>query len=582
MVCRFTDSPQKGKTLHEWKPQTPGPTEISNRPRRESNDDSPTLTKTAAGQFIAAVFSNPRAHVITKPTRNGYSWQSEFKTWSLTSIAGAIYNLALIVGIRPEGLLRLLVIDIDRKLGRISPYWHPAGLSRQLLDLERHARAAGCGFTLVRSSASGGLHACILLPVAIPAWQAYWVGKALITAAGMEEGPGRCELFPSRIDYCETTDRARWAKSNGFRLPGQDGSALIAGERTANDTDLIYQELLAELQQAEPVPGWDALLETATVLKRSTAASSYPSSCRTPSKRTHGVRWSGAGQSQENLRCLTSWARAAFPEARTIAALAAIIRAAALDAPGFAEHASETTKRDLTGRRGDWAERWARSSLKRSRPHNSPASTGGDKHHNKRLAKLSQAKLTRAWRDAPGSAAKWSKRMVAKVAGLSRQVVDKHWGFWLQLVGGQHPPITGATTPSTTVSPTPPAKTSSLLASPPPRRAIDPNRDGFALISVAAGPDGSPTTRVVPFSRHPRPGTVDQRHHRQLSPTWPCDRPPHGNPRATDQRRCLAQSNNARHWSYQPSSVTCPGTAPPRGAQAPAMRSIPTSRRSSS
>ena len=144
----LTDSPQKGKTLREWETQPLDRTEGSDSFRCESSVYSSPLTATSVYQFIAAVFSNPRARVITRPPGHDHSWQSEYNTWSLASITAAIYNGALIVGIRPEGLLRLLVIDIDHKLDRVSPYWHPAGLSRQLLALERHARVAGCGFSL--------------------------------------------------------------------------------------------------------------------------------------------------------------------------------------------------------------------------------------------------------------------------------------------------------------------------------------------------------------------------------------------------------------------------------------------------
>jgi hypothetical protein len=491
------------------------------------------LKGTSAGQFLAAVFSNPCARIITKPPGDGHSWRSEFKAWNLASIAAAIYISSLIVGIRPEGLLRLLVIDIDRKPNQTSPYWHPSGRSRQLLALEGLARAAGCGFSLLRSSASGGLHVCILLPAAIPAWQAYWVGQALITAAGMKEGSGRCELFPSRLDFCDSADRSRWAKSNGFRLPGQEGSALIIGDNTATDTDLIYQELLVELQQAEPVLGWHSLLQNAIALKRSAAASSHFSRRRNPSKHNTGVRWTGAGQSEENLRRITRWARSAHPEAQTIHDLGAIIRRAAWDSPGFIDHASDTTKSDLSGRRGDWAERWARCSLRSSRPRNFSAPKSRDKHHNKRLIKLSQAKLTRAWRDDPAAAAQWSKRMVAKIAVLSRQVVDKHWGFWLQLVGGQHPPITGGAKTNTSVSPVTTGTTSPLQAPPTPRRSTAPDRYGFVLIAIRVCPDDPPINRVVPFNRHSWPGAADQCH---SNPPWPGLSLPPYTPSASLQR----------------------------------------------
>ena len=76
-------------------------------------------------QFLAAAFSNPRAGVITR--RPGDGWRSEPAAWPLERIAAAVHDPGRIVGIRPEGLIRLLLVDIDRKPDRVSPYWHPYG-----------------------------------------------------------------------------------------------------------------------------------------------------------------------------------------------------------------------------------------------------------------------------------------------------------------------------------------------------------------------------------------------------------------------------------------------------------------------
>lgn len=358
-------------------------------------------------------------------------------------MAAAVYDPARIVGIRPEGLIRLLLVDVDRKPGRVSPYWHPYGQSRQLQALEREAAAAGCTVTLIRSSASGGLHALITLPEPVKAWRGHWLALELITRAGMKEGPGVCELFPSQLAYSDSTNPADWAQSHGFRLPGQDGSALLVGTTTASDCGLIYSELLEALEGTESGPGWLELQEAATARQKATRAPQASHRPRQASSRAHGVRWTAAGQTNQNLARLTSWARAAHPEAVTAEALAPVIEAAAWSAPGFDQWASETTRRGLAA----WCRRWAICSLRRDRAPQAPAPEG-DKHHNSRLLKLSRAKLTRAWRAAGAAAAKWSQRKVAEVAGLSRRIVCKHWAFWVQLVGGPHPSITGGPVPA--------------------------------------------------------------------------------------------------------------------------------------
>ncbi len=387
-------------------------------------------------RFLAAAFANPRAAVITR--RPGEGWRSEPAAWPLHRIAAGVYDPARVVGIRPEGLIRVVVVDIDRKHDRVSPFWDPFGQSRQLLALEREAAAAGCSVTVVRSSASGGLHALVSLPEPVKAWQAHWVGAELITRAGMKEAPGVCELFPSRLAYSASTNPADWAQSHGFRLPGQEGSALLVGTTTASDTALIYSELLEALEGTAAGDGWQELLEAATARQKATRAPQAHHRPRHPSRRAHGVRWTGAGQTNQNLAQLTSWTRAAHPEAVTAEALAPIIEAAAWSAPGFVEWASETTRRGLAA----WCRRWAVSSLRRDRSPQAPTPEG-DKHHNSRLLKLSRAKLTRAWRSAGAAAAEWSQRRVSEVSGLSRRIVCKHWAFWVQLLGGPHPLITG-------------------------------------------------------------------------------------------------------------------------------------------
>ncbi len=387
-------------------------------------------------QFLRSVLSNPRAGVITRRPHEG--WRSSPAAWPLEQIAAGVHDPRWVVGIRPEGRIRAVLADIDRKPDAVSPYWHPYGQSRQLQALEQEAAAAGCGFTLLRSSASGGLHGVVLLPDWVPAWLAHWVGAELVARSGMTLAAGACELFPSRLDYSDSSNPADWAQSHGVRLPGQEGSALLVGNGTASDTLLIYEELLAQLEATETGPAWSELLEAARARQKAEQAPRASHRPRHPSRRSHGIRWTAAGQSNELLGRITTWARLAHPEARTVAELGPIIAAAASSAPGFTEHASELSQQDLE----HWAERWARCSLRRDRAPRSPE-VSSDKHHNRRLFLQSRAALTKLWRSMGAAAASFSQRFVADQTGLNRKTLRRHWDYWLQLVGGPYPSLTG-------------------------------------------------------------------------------------------------------------------------------------------
>lgn len=118
--------------------------------------------------------------------------------------------------------------------------------------------------------------------------------------------------------------------------------------------------------------------------------------------------------------------------------LAPIIAAAASSSPGFTEHASELSQQDLE----HWAERWARCSLRKNCAPRSPE-VSSDKHHNRRLFLQSRAVLTKLWRSMGSAAASFSQRFVADQTGLNRKTLRLHWDYWLQLVAGPHPSLTG-------------------------------------------------------------------------------------------------------------------------------------------
>jgi hypothetical protein len=449
-------------------------------PNLGPREPASALGSDAVLQFLTAAYSNPRAAVITRRSHEG--WRSSPAAWPLERIAAGIHDPRWVVGIRPEGRIRAIWVDVDRKPDAVSPYWHPYGQSRQLQALEQEAAAAGCGFTLLRSSASGGLHGVVLLPDWLPAWLAHWVGAELVARAGMTLAAGACELFPSRLDYSKSADRNTWAQSHGVRLPGQEGSALLVGTRTASDTELIYEELLVQLEATEAGPAWEELLEAARARQKVTRWSRGTHRPLTPSKRGHGVRWTGSRQSNEHMRRLTTWARLTRPDVRTVPELAAITLAAAVSAPGFEQHASEETHQDIR----NWAIRWARSSLASDWQPGTPTPEGRDKHHNSRLLKLTRAKLTRAWREAGAAAASWSQRKVAEMAQISRRTLCKHWDYWRQLLGGLHPCITGGP-----VSAVPSEETFDPAVSVPPAASAE-------ALTIGATAETTPKTLEIP------------------------------------------------------------------------------------
>ena len=379
------------------------------------NEPDPVL------RFLRQAVCQPFAPVITR--KPGQDWRSLDRPWRLDPIARAVRDPDQIVGIRPEGRLRLTWVDIDRHGDNPSPYWHPDGQSPELRALDREATAAGCGVVLLRSSASGGLHVVVLLPEPVPAWRTHWVVAELVARAGMTPAAGVCELFPSRLDYRDSPNPTDWAQSHGVRLPGQEGGALLLDSRAATDCDLIYEELLSQLESTATGPAWDELLQAADARqkthRRTCRSTPRPRLAHTPIRRcSQVVRWTGPGQSNDNLRQITTQARLTHPKACTVDALAPIIEAMACGAPGFKEHASEATQQRLAA----WARDWARSSLRRGWLHRTPARKTGDRRRNARLLQRSWTRLGQVCREAGEAASRWSQQKVARVVSRHRKL----------------------------------------------------------------------------------------------------------------------------------------------------------------
>lgn len=402
-------------------------------PKPPTHQQHPPLVQ----QWLTRVFTNKWAEVIVK--NPGQHWISPQRPWKLEAIAKVACEGNQIVGIRPEGMVRAVITDFDHKPGRsISPYWEASGQSPELIALQQEAERCGLQLTMLVSSDSGGLHGVLSLPEGIKAWLAHWVGVVLLERSGMRERSGHAEVFPSEMEY-RKGERNQWARSNGVRLPGQKGCKLIAGNNFADDSDLIYEQLISDLENTEICEAWEKLVEEAKLRAKK---SSYAGNVKAATKKINvKIKWTGKGQSQENMARIAYWARKANPTIADERQLAEIIRRAAINAEGFDQFASEDTKKDVMRKNGGWAQRWARSILRRTFS-DTTCKVSGDKNHNDDLFKKSRAALTRAWRSCK-EAATWSKNKVAEISGLNRKTVQKHWDYWVQLAfsSSDHPPV---------------------------------------------------------------------------------------------------------------------------------------------
>lgn len=360
--------------------------------------------------------------------------------WTLDHIAKAVASPDCTIGIRSEKDTQIIVFDFDRKEGSQSCYWSEFGDGPALNRLKEEAERAGCAWSLTRSSFSGGLHAQVALPEAVHTWKAHWIGRMLALRAGIALEAGQAELFPSRVDY-STEGRSR---SHGVRLPGQEGSALIVGRSMIEEPDLIYKQLLADLDETDANQEWSQLVEAALRLYKKEKTQNYK---KTKVKSFDlNVEWTGCGQSQENLMQITRWVVAKNPGITCPSAIGKKVHEAALSTPGFLKFASRETKLDLARQNGSLGERMARSFLKKV--FNGMKSVlqklGGDPERNARLFRQSQETLYKLWiqtHEAGGDPRDLSQRTVATLSGLNRKTVIRHWDFWLTMVD-QTPPIT--------------------------------------------------------------------------------------------------------------------------------------------
>lgn len=391
--------------------------------------------------WLSRAFQNPRAGVILR--KNGEDWVSAKRAWKIEEIAKEVYNPSQVIGIRPEGLVRTIFLDFDHKTSkRVSPYWHQKAKSLELIKLEEEAEAHGLQVTFLVSSHSGGLHAIVSLPSAVKAWLAHWIGIVLLEKCNMKEESGQAEVFPSEIKYIKSADPSSWAQSHGVRLPGQTGSKLIAGERFVEDIETIYKQLIADIDNTQDCQEWDNLISQAK--KRAKTKNENKQqywTCKNTSIKK--VKWTQPGQSENNLRQITTIIRAQNPDITSEEELAKLIREAAINAEGFWEFASSETRKELSTYLG-WALRWARSSLRKIMQAGKVTTPKERKQNasNRRVYESNQNRLRELYATCPESAS-WSLRKIARETGLAKRTVAGHQHFWYALVGHPKAPITG-------------------------------------------------------------------------------------------------------------------------------------------
>ena len=328
------------------------------------------------------------------------------------------------VGIKPEGRVRWLVVDVDRKVGSKSPYWDERGRNLYLQSLIAATELTGCKVVLIRSSTSKGLHLWILLPEMVHVSRAHHIGQELVARAGMVVRDGSCELFPSEIGWVPKGQAI--PESKGIRLPGGHGSALITADGLVDDPGLIYEALQQALEQTTASAAWEALLADAQAR------------CQTRFERGREQRntcyvkrpempmpWTGKHQSNYLTGEITKVAmaeKAGQPDAVIVAHAIDLITSH----PGYQEWASVKTKRSVAD--GSKVEGWMAWLRKRAAGmagiNEKPRNSGHNAEQMQRVRMVLMEQL-RAHGEAVLS---WSKRELMRATGLNWRTVLKWWG----------------------------------------------------------------------------------------------------------------------------------------------------------
>lgn len=444
---------------------------------------------------------------ILRPPAGG-EWRTLRGCQEPGDVAAMVLDPERIAGVRHRHQTRLVVIDVDAHGSNPSPYWSPAGPdhSPALQRLLAAAEAVGCAHAIFRTP-SGGWHAWIVLPEAVHHSAAAVIGQDLAARAGLELAPGRLEVFPTLTRFSETSDPRHRPCSNGFRLPGQQGAATWLGGSvgwcTEPSTAWAEAEAAIELADGAICPAWAELLEQATDRRRRyrrRLAPQGPGAGRHRPHREHGVEWTGAHQSNDNLGAL---ANALYQPGEAPELLGARVAAAARACPGFDQHASLDTKQRLEPWCLAWAVACHRHPPQAKASHKPCSSDPGRNHrlHREMVARVIDAAVAIA-RDHGEAALQFSERRLAELLAMTRTTFRKVKAlFKVRLaaaifrpaVVGIHPYAKGGTTAqphqspvsdpeNQSLDPVPPVASRPCRPPPPPPSAlpIAPARDSTA------------------------------------------------------------------------------------------------------
>lgn len=246
------------------------------------------------------------------------------------------YRRSHIIGKRFGKLTHYLLIDID-----INSPFHPQHQGyRPILDTME--RLGLCRYLIVRSSTSGGIHIYFPLPEPVSAWELACTAHCALTADGIHIVSGQCELFPNK--------KAFNAEHHGHRLPLQDGSFLLDEDNcpiSNHKADFVRRWVAAAALQDE------VTLEQALTGKAVFAPLPPATHHALPP-----IAWTAFGQSNNIMRKLVNYGDR-YAGHKTIADLAAWVKAIAPQLPGYQKFASPKSKQDIE--QGDWPTRWAKS-----------------------------------------------------------------------------------------------------------------------------------------------------------------------------------------------------------------------------
>jgi hypothetical protein len=383
--------------------------------------------------------------LIRKPADGSGGWQTvSYQCFEPEAVAAMVMDPAWIIGLRHRYHVRQVTVDLDNHRGVQN--WHPD--SPRLIALQAAAEAAGIAPSLHRTP--NGLHLCLAIPEAVPKVRTHWVLRELLQRA--EVDLVEVELFPSLASGSTIADAKARPASNGIRLPGQHGGALWVGDRWVDDPALIWQQLEADLEQAEVCPEWQELQEAAAALEQEHKRSCrrFPSRPRS-SRRPGGddpIEWTGTGESNRHLGVLAN--RGYRDGHHDPEALAAYIEAAALAAPGFDRWASLDTKRQLASKARGWAKSCiARPPLARCRPQSNDPGRNARRKRESFCSVL--AGCERAAREFGEAALGWSARKIAEYTGIARTTLSRlrfHWPLRLLAIlyrrRSEHPAVGGS------------------------------------------------------------------------------------------------------------------------------------------